>query len=532
MVDSTSNITAERKLMPSLFSSCFRSLFVANALLAVFCTAPALDAGTLRVSAVSGQNSPDGTGLISEFGNPVIGNSREPTFAAVIRENGFLVNTALFRVTPGGQLVLIVDEGRPAPDGNGNYSALSGLIPWINDSGQIAFVHNFELTLGGFADSAALLTGRGGANALQIAARAGQTIPGSGGNQLGLTLLPFGIDNSGRAAFWTQSGETEVGIWRSLGGALSPVVRTGDPNPTGDGTLSGSISLPAFSHIGRGGDVAFHDIAETPGGGLGGLYRGTSPATLDKLARWSDSAPGGGRYFSFFSFLPAVTGLLPVNDGGDVAFFAVLEQTAGGAADNVALFLGRNGGTIELVRRGDPVPDGNGSFLELGIAEHRLNAAGDVLFLATVSGASGGATTGLFLAGPGGTRQVARLGGAAPGGGVFTDFSPSFLALNNNGQVAFLAFMDSDVGLFFWEDGVLSTILREGDSIQGLGAVSSLMTGSSRTGGQENSGAQMLNQLGDVTFTFVAGPSRAIGVWTPDSFIFADGFESGDTSAW
>lgn len=501
--------------------------------LLVALTSSPLLAGTLEVVAITGQPSPDGSGVITGFGNTVLGNSREPTFSADVRSNGFLVKSALFRVETGGNLVMIVDEGRPAPDGNGNFGALDGLIPWINDAGQIAFQHSFENSLGSILDASAVVIGRGGAAPMQIGARANQSIPASGGDRLGLTLIPLGLNDAGQIAISNVTAVQEVsGIWRSYQGVLSRVVSTGDPDPTGDGELGGGIFLPQYGQLNNAGQVAFHDIAETNPANLNGIYIGASPNTISKKARGVDPAPGGGRFFSFFSISPQVSGTIATNDLGDVAYFAVLDQTPGGTTDNVGLYLGRPTGTVKLLRKGDLVPDGNGSFLDLGITEQRLNNRGDVLFGATVTGATGGATAGLFLAGTGGQRQIARLGDPAPGGGVFTGFSGTIQALNDQNQVVFYALVGSDAGLFLWENGVLTSILRKTDSVPGMGTVSNILSGSSRTGGKNNPGSCMLNELGQVAFTFSAGGLGGIGLWTPNTYIFADGFESGDLSAW
>lgn len=489
---------------------------------------------SLEVVAITGQPAPDGSGELSSFGQPVMSDSREPTFSAVIRENGFLVKSALFRIERDGTLVMIVDQGRPAPDGNGNYGSLSILMPWINQSGEIAFQHTFQNSLGSFNDAAAMLVGRGGTEPLRIAARAGQVIPGTGGQQVGITIIPLGLDDAGSAAFSNVPlNQNSIGIWRSSDGTISRVVGTGDPNPTGDGVLSGGLFLPSLGRVGSAGQVAFHDITELASDSLGGIYRGASPASITKAARHDDGAPGGGQYSSFFSIgFPTVGGILAINGNNEVAFFAVLEGTPGGIADSVGLFLARSGGTVQLVRRGDPVPGGNGSFLDMAFTDHRLNDRGEVLFGATVSGASGGASSGLFLAGPGGTRTVMRIGDPAPGGGVFTDFSDSIQALNDAGQVVFLGFVGSDSGLFFWENGNLTAILREGDTVPGMGTVSAIATGGSNSSGMDNPGAFMLNRRGETTFGFGAGGLGGIGLFTPSSLVFADGFESGDLSAW
>ena len=282
------------------------------------------------------------------------------------------------------------------------------------------------------------------------------------------------------------------------------------------------------------GEVAFFDYTQVDGDFFGAIYRGDRFDNLVEIVREGDVTPtGNGTYDAFDALLFPH---LDVNDQGEVAFVAVLEGTSGGITDNRALFLGNGQNTAELVRKGAPMPDGNGSFFDIAQLAHIvLNNRGEVFFGSRVTGAIGGADEGLFLASRNGVRQVARLGAPAPGGGTFSSFS-DILALNNNGLAVFHAFVDvgepsSEVGLFVYDGSTVRSVIREGESIPGYGTVLGVVTNTGLEG-EGRAERTFLNDLGEVTFNFHASGGSGVAVRTPTSFVFTDGFESGNVSAW
>ena len=90
------------------------------------------------------------------------------------------------------------------------------------------------------------------------------------------------------------------------------------------------------------------------------------------------------------------------------AFAAQLANTSGGLTDDIAIFVGNGASLFEVVRQGDPAPDGNGVFLDFSPAAYHLNNRGQVLFQAILSGAANGATEGVFLGTASGIEQLAR----------------------------------------------------------------------------------------------------------------------------
>src|SRR5213594_3986442 len=157
----------------------------------------------------------------------------------------------------------------------------------------------------------------------------------------------------------------------------------------------------------------------------------SAQSTVRAVALAGDPAPGGGSFEHFgVESLPIVA---PANTKGQVAFFAtMLRSTA-----SEAFFLASQGRAVRVVAEGDPVP-GGGVFS--GFGRHpipALNERGDVAFAAAVVG--GRTVEGIFLRNARGLRPVVVTGGAAPGLPSGTIAAVDAPALNDHGDVAFLA---------------------------------------------------------------------------------------------
>ena len=162
---------------------------------------------------------------------------------------------------------------------------------------------------------------------------------------------------------------------------------------------------------------------------------------IDVVAVGGDAAPdGNGIFFDF--------GIPAMNRSGQVTFVSMLNGTTGGNTDNTGIFRGTSipGSLAVIVRRGDPSPDSNGNFNLLDDdSQPVINDAGQVAFVAGLSGTFGGGSdnTGIFRSGgtAAGLTVIVRQGEAAPGGGTFANFrggAISTFSLNEMGQVAFL----------------------------------------------------------------------------------------------
>ncbi len=135
-----------------------------------------------------------------------------------------------------------------------------------------------------------------------------------------------------------------------------------------------------------------------------------------------------------------------INDAGQVSFESELDGMVGGSnATGIYRGDGTAGGLVNIVREGQPAPEGNGYFgnfdnVTYGGVPVPINDAGQAVFLATLTGTLGGSNnTGIYRGNgtPGGLTNIARQGQFAPdGNGIYSGFDYS-LALNSSGQVAF-----------------------------------------------------------------------------------------------
>lgn len=146
-------------------------------------------------------------------------------------------------------------------------------------------------------------------------------------------------------------------------------------------------------------------------------------------------ANGNGRIIGF-------SGLVFINDAGQAALRATLDQTTGGFSDNFGIFLADpTAGVLDIAREGQLAPDGNGTFTASFGGNLNLNNLGEVGFDASLTGTTGGPTDndGLFLGGgTAGLRQVARQGQSAPGGiGFYGQLGAADPVLNNAGHAGF-----------------------------------------------------------------------------------------------
>ena len=218
----------------------------------------------------------------------------------------------------------------------------------------------------------------------------------------------------------------------------------------------------------------------------------TDSAQLRPVVISGMPASGGGTFDRFHvEGQPAIT---PVNDRGQVAFFATLAR----ARSSEGMFLA-DGSRIQVIAlSGAPVPGGGKLASFAAHPVPALNRAGDVAFTASIVG--GKASEGLFLAKDRRLRAIAMSGSAASGipGGAFSEFQPP--ALNDRGDVAFLAGVrrgrDSLEAIYLYRRGNLRKIAAAGDPAPEGGTFVAF-------------GAPALNNSADIAFAAVIddGPS-------------------------
>jgi hypothetical protein len=227
--------------------------------------------------------------------------------------------------------------------------------------------------------------------------------------------------------------------------------------------LNGTISNISPAIAAASSRVAFYsDLTGTADGfnDNSAIFRsaGGSPQLI---SREGQSAAGNGEFLTWTVPL--------INDSGNVAFTAILRDTAAGELDNRAIYLGDASDALnEIVREGDASPDGNGFFLFLDYPA--LNNANEVSFRADLRDTASGAldNAGLFRGTTGGVDALVRKGDAAPdANGTFDFFSSQ--SMDGNGDVAFYAELAGtasgdvdDSGVFVATGALVAQIAREG----------------------------------------------------------------------
>ncbi|MCW1924105.1 hypothetical protein OKA05_16175 [Luteolibacter arcticus] len=159
---------------------------------------------------------------------------------------------------------------------------------------------------------------------------------------------------------------------------------------------------------------------------------GTSSAATVVIAIYGQSVPGGNGTYTFVE-VPSIS------NSGQVAFRSVLGSTSGGADDNLVIMRGNSGTeAVQLVRKGQASPDGNGVFSTF--RDPALNNHDVAVFLIYLSGTTGGTSddSGIFKSnGVAAPIPIVREGQPAPDAvGVFSFFG-EYYVMNDAGQAAF-----------------------------------------------------------------------------------------------
>ncbi len=452
----------------------------------------------------------------------------------------------------------IVASTQPAPDGNGNFLFVDQ--PSINRAGQVAFSGVLVGTTGGATDSSGRFLADG-SNVFQIVRQA-QLAPNGNGTFASLGPRPV-LNDAGQIAFvaslnGTSGGSTDnVAIFTGNSTSLAQAVRRGQAAPDGNGAFLEFSNL----RIGSSGQITFLGTVAGSSGGLSNtrIFRQNGNAIL-QLARRGQAAPGGGVFSDFnisngtsageVAFVSSLLGTsggtsddqgmfrtagstiiqvarkgqtapggngtlftigtpnVSPSNSGDVAFSSFLSGTSGGAADNQGLFKGNGGNLTQIARKGQLVQNGNGFYESFGAPT--VNSAGQVSFFATLSGTSGGLTDnrGIFRASDDSITEIVRSGQAVPdGNGVFTSISSP--TMNSAGQVVFFGNFAGAGQVsegIFTSDGIDQlAVVRQGDPL--VGATVDFVS-------FESDG---VNDMGQVAYQAILNDRRfVIGRWTPD----------------
>jgi hypothetical protein len=298
------------------------------------------------------------------------------------------------------------------------------------------------------------------AHALRAVARTGDAAPGGGSfDRFGQETLPIvaPVNARGDVAFFASlsRGASDEGIFLQRAGRIVAVAREGD-RVAGIGRLSGFGKHPTPA-LNDAGTVAFA-AAVAGGRAVEGIFT-WSAGRLRAVVTTGTPAPG------MPSSVVASVDTPAINAGGEVVFLATLRR----GRESIEAILASRGGVLrKVVAQGDPAPAG-GAFAAFG--PPAVNAGGRVAFAAVVEGKA--VPGGIFVASDDRIQMVVGAGEDTPIGGIFAKFSER-IGLDDGGLVAFhgmLKFAPVDAAVFAVVDGRARAVARLGDAAPGGGII-------------------------------------------------------------
>ncbi len=278
------------------------------------------------------------------------------------------------------------------------------------------------------------------------------------------------------------------------------VVRESQNAPDMNGVFDSMSNLPTANDLGL---VAFSGAMRNTALGAAdnfGIFS-SDGNTILQVAREGFAAPGNGTFsnFGWNTGAPDAQVIADVNELGQVAFRADLINTTGGIADDVGIYRG-NGLTSpsQIAREGAAI---NGTSETFGTFSSNvaINDSGQVAFQAFIN-TSGNPSQGIFLSdGTTATEIARRLDFVPEGNGRFLSFTDSSIekvSVNNAGQVAFQAIVLSDGGTAIDDRGIYR---GDGSTIVNIAREGDAVIGGNGTLGTFS--RVMLNEAGVVGLT-------------------------------
>lgn len=211
-------------------------------------------------------------------GNPSINNLGEVAFIGWTTTAGiFDDDTHLIKLSPTGDLTVVLTEGTAAPDGNGEFKNMLHLNPRFNDASQYASVFELRGTTGGASDDRGIFRVNADGSVTQIF-REGQTALDGNGNFGNIsTSASFGFNDAGMVAMETTYVNTSNGNSDNLAIVVSDGIDSFEVAREGN-TVGGLTIL----------DLEFN-------GGVYGNDRSTSGLNQYGQVLYSQSLSGGNR---------------------------------------------------------------------------------------------------------------------------------------------------------------------------------------------------------------------------------------------
>ncbi len=310
--------------------------------------------------------------------------------------------------------------------------------------------------------------------------------------QLALCLIGAGAESASAQTTTLQGATAQT----------ATLVFIDDVIPGGNGTFSDFGPVQTLNANGEVAFIATLTGTQNPSTDARGIYI-VNTQSVTQLVRSGQSSPDGNGIFNHFAYDLNTTERVVLNDNGSVAFTARLTGTAGGSTDNVGLFGASAGSLTRFVRPSNDAPDGNGVFakfppegaqlpdgIDFGLSMLGLDNSGSASFHGFLTDTSGGVgvdDNGVFRSTGSIVTQLARAGGAVPGGDATFGAVLPPIASNLNGQVAIRADMSFEPTegpihpegrdrIYVSTGAVLEEIVRSGVSMpDGNGTVDSFL---------------------------------------------------------
>jgi hypothetical protein len=292
---------------------------------------------------------------------------------------------------------------------------------------------------------------------------------------------PPSLNNADEVAFSSQIKGTDVtpangyGIWGGGRGSLDLVARKGDPAPLTGGEVFFDLVFDDFNTqqiLGPLGATAFS--SKLIGTGVNttndsGLWLGYPGATYPHLvAREGDHAvgtPSGVKYGEFFA-TPSVYNARPVFVD-TVGFKVTLLGSGVLDTNDTGIWSGSVGALSLVARKGSQAADvaAGLKYTDFG-NKLALNSEGEIAFYGQAHDSNRNGANGVWVGKPGELVAVALSGDTAPGTGGRKFAGASNPDINNEGEIAFTAYLDggapNNQGVWAGKPDSLELVARKG----------------------------------------------------------------------
>ena len=480
--------------------------------------------------------APDGNGQFSTVGTPVLSNSGKMAFTAALANTSGGGSSSdrfgVFSMEPVGVVTQIARGLQTSPGGVEVFGATFTSVPLIGGNGDVAFTASRALAIG----QAGVYRGA------PLTAIAERLAPAPNGNGDLLLFSVAGVNQAGQVAFsanlsGTMPASADDGIFRGDGANLVEIVRSGDPTPGG----LGQFTLVSTPKLNEGGHVAF--FAQTNESGVNtGIFRGAGGAITPIVKQGGPAPAWGGGTDGVYSTL---AGDLAFNDANAVVFNA---KVNGSSSTGFAMFRSDGVNSAMIFKDGIPAPTGSGgsSGTIANFTASSMNNHGDVIAVANLTGTPGGISDnrGIFVSDGQAIRQVMRNGDPSPDGNGTLSISgnPTALVLNDRGQTIFQASHlgstpGAETAIYFHDPEFgLKIVARTGQMILGQSVVGLAIVEGTPFQSSSQLERSGLNELGQVAFRFtLAGGAQGLAVWSgwsPADFNRDGAVDATDLAAW